>query len=100
MTNDIKILNKNKLPIKYVIKSYVLMENYPTAEDILFDLISDSEILNGLDFDYNYAKYILSIKLTKQKYDEFIKELINKQYVIENNIGKKNLYKVINHPWN
>ena len=66
MNTMINPIDINKLPIKYVIRSYILLENYPTSIDILFDLASDISIIEGLQFDFNYARYILSTKVSKQ----------------------------------
>jgi len=95
----VKPINRNKLPIKYIVRTYTLLKEYPSPLDILYDLASDIEIINGLEFDYNYAKYILSGKLSKQKYNDILKILVKEGFLEEKTLGKLKLHKLINHPW-
>jgi len=97
--NKVKPINKKKLQIKYITRTYTKLVGYPTPIDILFELASDNEIINNLQFDYNYAKYILSDKIVKQKYDECMLELIDQKYIQCITSGKKIMYKLLKHPW-
>ena len=97
--HKVKPINKDRLPIKYVVRSYTMFEDYPSPLDILFDIASDDAIINGLEFDYAYARYVLSDKLSKQKYEDILRILVSKGFLEENYLGKKLVHKLINHPW-
>lgn len=97
MTN--KPINIDKVQIKFLTKSSNLLDTYPDEIDILFDLASDAEILNGLNFDYNYARYVMSCKISKQKYLELIESLIKQGFIEKTLLGKKLTHKLIKHPW-
>lgn len=93
-----KIDNK-KLPIKYFLRTYSLMDSYPTTLDVLFDLASDDLIVNGNQFDYNYAKVVLVEKIPKEKFEELASKLCSNNFLEEIVTGKKKMYKLLNHPW-
>lgn len=70
-------INENKLPLKYYFKIYNKLENFPTNEDILFELTSNKYIINGSEFNYEKINKILSFKINNDQYNKFINEFNN-----------------------
>lgn len=85
-------LNKNKLPLKYLI-NFTIIE--PTIEDLLYEIITI--ILDKKENTIN--NWELNNK-TKTKINENIEDdiqlLIDKGYLEKDKYTK---YKIINHPW-
>lgn len=94
-----KQLNRDKLPLKYILNVYKEYENYPTNEDIIFELASDEEILNGKIFDINYLKYILSFKFQKDEIKNRLNKLIELGYLEINTENNASFYKLVFHNW-
>jgi hypothetical protein len=85
-------LNKNKLPLKYLI-NFTIIE--PTIEDLLYEIITI--VLDKKENTIN--NWELNNK-TKTRINENIEDdiqlLIDKGYLEKDKYTK---YKVINHPW-
>lgn len=92
-------IDQDKLQMKYVTKTYNLVEGYPSVFDFLFELASDSEILNDLHFDYNYARYLTTFKLTKEQYEHKTKELEDLGYLEKIKYPKSFKFRLVKHLW-
>jgi hypothetical protein len=88
------IINKDKLPLKYYFEIYNKLENFPTNEDILYELSSNKYIIKGTEFNLDKIKNILSFKINEDQYNSFIKEY---NEIIEE-IENEN-YKLIKNIW-
>jgi len=91
------LLNKNKLQIKYYLNLYSSFKDYPTKEDLLYELVKNSENLSEGLFDYKIMKYSVSSKLSKESFEDFI--LYAKKNKFIESCELKDTYKLVKHLW-
>ena len=99
MKNKINEINIAKVPLKYLLNVYSFYETYPNKTDLLYEICSDKSIIEGLEFDYNYLKYIISFKTTKKDIKPLLNDLIENNFLSEDKKGRKFFYKLLINPW-
>ena len=95
-------MEKNKLKMKYLLGIWKDLPEYPTQEDIIYELNSYL-IKDGRpdgDFSDQTFNSFLPAGWDKKKHGKIIKELIETQIFekIEKSVGNKNWYKIKNNP--
>ena len=88
-------INSEKLPIKYALGVFTSLPNFPTIEDILFEVCSDRQIIEGKEFDYKYVKHLSNFKLDEEKFNEFL------NFYVENGIINKvkDKFRLVKNIW-
>lgn len=67
------MINPENLPLKYLTSSYLLEEEYPTEEDIIFELLNKNKKKIKLeDLNYNIDKERLNNVLASLSSQHFI----------------------------
>ena len=91
-------IDKNKLPIKYHLNIQYVLENYPTEEDLIYELASDIDFGDDVELNIKEIKYIFEHKKFSIKEVEHIcNSFVDKGYLQKNK--ETNKYKLIDHPW-
>lgn len=96
-----KAIDTGKLKVKYVLGNHTTVKGYPTAEDILFEMIRDycgrvAKILKFTDVSL-LQKYPT---LTKKSLSEILSKLKNEGYITEiNSTSSYVTYEVIKNPY-
>lgn len=93
-------INKDKLELKYHLNVYKILNEEPTATDLLYELSNDDDILSGKEVTLNHIKHSLSFKIDNDKLENLLRILIKQNYILNvQNNKKTNNYKLIDHPW-
>ena len=82
-------IDYNKVPVKYITGTYQYEETYPTACDLLYDMVS----LCGQKFKYDKLAYI--VKLDYDKLDELLLVLTDGGFVKK----KDDNITILHTPW-
>lgn len=95
--NSLNSINKEKLPIKYYLNIYPSLDGYPTNDNILYELLNTESVIKTPILDYKIIKYIVSFKLTKERFQEFIDYYLGLGYL--ENTSQKETYILNKNPW-
>jgi hypothetical protein len=90
-------INRNRLPAKYALEVYKMVDGYPSAIDILYETVVILEERNSLDQPFTAKSMMKEIntriagKDLDQSYDDM---------VTENWLAKSgDSYTLVTHPW-
>lgn len=95
------LIDRKKLPIKYIFNVYQQLKDFPTPEDILFEIVGHFEEY-GVTEELNVKQIqkILSFKLSTKEIEECINTLTSKGYVTTSKENTKFIhYTIVTHPW-
>lgn len=96
-----KVINTGKLKVKYVLGNHTTIKGYPTAEDILFEMIRDycgrvTKVLKFTDASL-LQKYP---NITKEYLIDILCKLKDDGYIVEvNSTSSYVTYEVIKNPY-
>ncbi len=93
----LKKINTDKLPLKYYLQFYPSLDNYPLNEDILFEILSNEDIYSDALINYKIVKYLISAKIQKERFLEFIDWALDKKFV--ESTDDKSIFRIIKNPW-
>jgi hypothetical protein len=95
-------MERNKLKIKYLLGIWKDLPEYPTEEDVIYELNSYLLKDGRPDGDFSDQTFnsFLPEKWEKEKFGEIVRELIIKGIFekSEKTLGNKNWYKIKNNP--
>lgn len=77
-----KTINTSKLKIKYIIGSYRDADDFPTSEDILYELIKDWSVKGAKDLIFTDVSLKTTYSLSDKQFNGFINKMI-KSNIIE-----------------
>lgn len=93
-------INEKKLPIKYFLRVYNLQENYPQVDDILYEIASNVDSLNGIPFCNKDINDMLITKTKITNIDKALNKLEKQNYIELVEINKNIKYfKLLKHDW-
>lgn len=96
----VKNINRDKVKIKHLLG--VRGENYPTVEDFLYEVVAELQELDMLDKEFttkNIAKNVHSRIAENGTLADSLLILKEKGFCSMVEAPKRNLFKLINHPW-
>lgn len=85
--------------MKHYLDVYQLLDNFPTDEDILYELACDEAIISGKDVSINHIKHILSFKVGLDELETLLNSLIKQNFIKNVKKQKTTSYKLLTHPW-
>lgn len=95
-------MNKNKLKTKYLLGIWKDLPDYPTKEDVIYELNSYLTKDGRPDGEFSDQTFnsFLPEEWEKTKLNEIVKELIDTEIFekTERSIGNKNWYKIKDNP--
>lgn len=96
-----KKINTGKLKIKYVLGNYTTLKDYPTTEDVLYDLIKDYCSKNKKFLKFTDVSLLKKYPtLTKSSVTDIISKLKNNKIIeVVNSTSAYSTYKVITNPY-
>lgn len=96
------IINKDKLPIKYVFGIYNKHKDYPTLKDNLYELYSTLDDINKTSFFNTETTKVFNKKYKDLSRDELLVQFLLNGYIQKidaESTSKKIKYEVIRTPW-
>jgi hypothetical protein len=96
-------MNKNKIKFKYILNLWKSLPNYPTKEDIVYEVslyLAKDGRPNG-DISHQTFNSIFGSSWEKMKHGEVIKTMIEEGDFkeIEKSTGTKKWYRIKNNPY-
>jgi hypothetical protein len=95
-----KILNTEKLKVKYVLGNHTTLPSYPDAEDVIFELVRDYCVKVAKEIKFTDVSMIKRWGLSKEQCDIIIETLITHN-IIEVTLQNSayTTYEVIYNPY-
>lgn len=95
MKNDMLKMDVEKLPLKYYLDVYPVLDEYPTFDDFLFEYLSCGKF--KVEFDYEYIKSVISAHMVANGYRDFARYWRRKGvFDLDNDTM---ICKVLKNPW-
>ena len=90
-------IDRKKLPIKYALEVYKMVDGYPSSIDILYELVGILEDRASLYEEFTCISVIkeVSTRETSKDLEESLTTLSNDGWLIKT----KEKYRLSNHPW-
>jgi hypothetical protein len=99
MISSMKKIDRNRLPAKYYLEVYKMVDGYPSTIDILYELVSALQAKSLLDSSFKLKDVIrdVSTRIPNEDLEVSLQKMAESGTWLEKK--KDGVYQLVEHPW-